>query len=73
MDEYVYVCLSPVSSTDSSTGVTSVTCSSGQAQWQWVEVPGLTQGSMDALLPAFIGVLAVAVVFRWVIRFILNR
>lgn len=72
MDEYVYVCLSPVSTTDSS-GVTSVTCSSGQAQWQWVEVPGLDQGSMDALLPAFITVLAVAVVFRWVIRFILNR
>ena len=72
MDEYVYVCMSPVSSTSSS-GVTSVSCSPGQAQWQWVQVPGLTQGSMDALLPAFIGVLVVAVVFRWVIRFILNR
>jgi len=66
------VCTNVTAVTSSTTSVTTYSCNSSA----WVPVygiGGITQSQFDIAAPAIIGVLMLAALYRFVVRFFLNR
>jgi hypothetical protein len=66
------VCTNVSAVTSSTTSTTTYSCNSSA----WVPVygiGGITQGQFDIAAPAIIGVLLLAALYRFIIRFFMNR